>query len=736
MDYHSKIHNFLANIQFYWLICNMKQLLSYILLIIGFVSFPYTSEADTEFQLTQFTTADGLANNTVRHIMQDSKGNIWICTSNGLSYYDGQKFNNFHPLRNSKKICLTDQRIRKAFESDGYIWIATAKGVSCLEMEKKEFVDYNKKGIKVPDFPKDNIHKLTDKQGRIWEVTENDGLFIINKKTGDTEHFTTTSKNNPIPTNALKCIFQDKDGVIWIGTDNLGISQIKTVQNDGVNYMLEGENIRMLMHLGKDRIAVSNRSGDTWIYDSSLKSILGTTKREKSTYCILKDKEDNIWEGTKGNGLYINGEHKVESPFKDIYAFLQDNHGDIWIGTFGAGLFYRNKTFLTEDNGSNRIRTLIEDEEKHIWVGTSNGVFVIDHDIKGKGIKKHLCVENGKLYSNEIRTMFKDSKGNIYIAETGEGFAVINTSKYIKDHNTPIVHVTAEDSLANTMVQSFVEDKEGFVWIATEFGISKYNPVTRTIKNYFFSKNMLNNVYSENCGIILDNGNIAFGTNNGIVIINPSIYNKGEKNTNINAEDITINGQQQKKGIIYVVSKWWKSPWAISLYCVVICIGFYWWRRVKKNNTRFHNTIKELNQKKDRLEAEKEEIREQYSSEIKIRREADKNASEKEFISKIESIANNELGNASFTADDFAVQMGLGRTVFFNKMKATTGYSPKEYMKLKRIKRAAELITTTATPIGEIAFCVGIEDPLYFSRVFKQHFGMSPTEWRNKNTIA
>lgn len=750
MDNHTKVAFSLSDLQFYCFICNMKQYLKYFLTFIVFVLGTVITNADTEFQLTQFTTADGLPNNTVRHIIQDSRGHIWICTSNGLCRYDGKEFHNYHPLREGKGIGLIDQRVQKVFEDNGLLWVATAKGVSCYDLDKSQFVDYSRKGLKVPVFPKDNIHKFTDKQGRTWRVTNDDGLYIDNNK-GQTEHFTTTSKNNPLPTNALKCIFQDNTGVIWIGTDNLGISQIKVVQNDGVSHILDGENIRMLMHLDDKRIMVSNRSGETWTYDSSLTTLLSTNTRDKSTYCVLMDNDSNIWEGTKGAGVYVNGVHRDDSPYKDIYAFLKDRKGDVWIGTFGAGLFHKDKHYLSEDNGNNRIRSLIQDDNGNIWAGTSNGVYVLN--TKQSNSMAHLCVENGKLYSNEIRAMYKDSKGNIYICEAGEGFAVINAERFCKDNNLEPRHFTQEDSLVNTMVQSFVEDNDGFVWIATEFGISKLNASTGTIKNYFFSKNMLNNVYSENCGIRLRDGRIAFGTNNGIVIITPSVYNEGEKTTDITADDVTVNGQG-KTGIVYVVSKWWKSPWAIASYLAILVIAFFVRRKVRRDSKRFHKTIKDLSTKKDELitekeqlitekkqlsaekdelNAEKEEIKALYTTEVTIRREADISAQDEEFIRKVEAIAANEMGRASFTADDFAEQMGMGRTVFFNRMKKTTGYSPKEYLKLRRIKKAAELISTTVMPIGEVGFEVGIEDPLYFSRVFKQEYGMTPTEWRKNS---
>lgn len=729
----------------------------YIFLIL--MLFTATAHADTEFTIEQFTTADGLANNTVRYIMQDSKGRFWFATSNGVSRYENGKFVNYHPSRDKSVIGLRDQRTKGLHEHDGKLWINTSTGYSCFNLHTEAFIDFEKKGIKVPVFPRENTKEIKDKQGRVWRITENDGLYIIYNN-GKTEHFTTSSKNNALPTNALKCIYQDIDGGIWIGTDNLGVSKITVMQNSGIEYLLEGENVRMVTKLNNGDIAVGSRAGDLFIYNNNMTQQASQTHYSYNTYCMYEDGEHNIWRGTKGGGLMINDDSIAGLPHNEIYSILGTNGDYAWVGTFGGGLavydIHTNSvkgTFLNHSYGSKRIRKIIEDKDKQIWIATSDGVYVCNSKTILNGINKekefkHLCVENGKLYSNEIRTIFKDSKGRIYIAEAGEGFAVYD--------NGNISHFTQDDSLVNNMVQCFVEDKQGFIWISTEFGISRFNPAKNKFTNYFFSKNMLNNVYSENCGTLLSDGRIVFGTNNGLIVIQPSIYNASEKTTDIDIEDITINGQPMKRGIIYVVSQWWKSPWAIVVLIVIAGIIITIVINVRRNNSRFHKAIKALTTKKtelaaekdvleaekgmlvaekDELTAQKEELseeKEKLTRDVKIRRKAEQSAEDIEFINQVEQIADEQIANPDFSADDFADKMGFGRTIFFRKMKELTGYSPKEFIKQKRIHRAAFLISTTSRTIAEISYMVGINDPLYFSRIFKAEYNCTPTEWRKK----
>ena len=110
----------------------------------------------------------------------------------------------------------------------------------------------------------------------------------------------------------------------------------------------------------------------------------------------------------------------------------------------------------------------------------------------------------------------QDSKGNIWIAESGAGFCICTPGNdYGKLEFT---HYGVADGLVNSMVQAFVEDAEGKVWITTEYGVSCFFPDSKTFENYFFSSDMLCNVYSESSVLRLQDGRIAMGTNQGSLL--------------------------------------------------------------------------------------------------------------------------------------------------------------------------------------------------------------------------
>ena len=89
------------------------------------------------------------------------------------------------------------------------------------------------------------------------------------------------------------------------------------------------------------------------------------------------------------------------------------------------------------------------------------------------------------------------------------------------------------------------------------------------------------------------------------------------------------------------------------------------------------------------------------------------------------------LSNPDFLVDDLAHATGYGRSQFYSKMVEITGKTPKEYIRDMRMASAAELLRQgRAVNISEVAYEVGFSDPLYFSRCFKQHFGVTPSKYQ------
>ncbi|MDR2804845.1 MAG: response regulator [Dysgonamonadaceae bacterium] len=100
------------------------------------------------------------------------------------------------------------------------------------------------------------------------------------------------------------------------------------------------------------------------------------------------------------------------------------------------------------------------------------------------------------------------------------------------------------------------------------------------------------------------------------------------------------------------------------------------------------------------------------------------------FIDKIHHLIERNIADIDFSVDTFAQTAGMGRTNFYKKVKGLTGHSPNEYLRIIRMKKAAELLTTTDLNVSEVSYKVGINDPFYFSKCFKAQFGKSPSQFQ------
>ena len=102
------------------------------------------------------------------------------------------------------------------------------------------------------------------------------------------------------------------------------------------------------------------------------------------------------------------------------------------------------------------------------------------------------------------------------------------------------------------------------------------------------------------------------------------------------------------------------------------------------------------------------------------------------FLAKLLDIMDKQMDNNTLTVDELVEEMNMGRTVFFNKLKNLTGLSPVEFIREMRIKRAAQLLEDRKYNITEVTYMVGMNDSRYFSKCFKNTYGVTPSEYRKQ----
>ena len=164
---------------------------------------------------------------------------------------------------------------------------------------------------------------------------------------------------------------------------------------------------------------------------------------------------------------------------------------------------------------------------------------------------------------------------------------------------------------------------------------------------------------------------------------------------------------------------------------------------------RSQHTLKQLGEQLSQLKQEKTETELELSrlTEILAVKESKQRLSEKctldeedfsdgakmtdnVLMMQIEQLMKRNIGNARFTANTIAEVLALSRAQLDRRIKRLTGKTPSAYLLDRRMTYARELLLTTKMPISEIAVACGFEDTSYFTRVFKQHYGTTPSGMR------
>ncbi len=106
---------------------------------------------------------------------------------------------------------------------------------------------------------------------------------------------------------------------------------------------------------------------------------------------------------------------------------------------------------------------------------------------------------------------------------------------------------------------------------------------------------------------------------------------------------------------------------------------------------------------------------------------------DEELFKKAYAIVEKNLNNPNFEVTDFAYEIDMSRTQLYRKIHAISGQSVKEFIRIIRLKKAAELLHTKDKNISEIAYTVGFNSLSYFTASFTEYFGMNPTNFIKKH---
>jgi len=113
---------------------------------------------------------------------------------------------------------------------------------------------------------------------------------------------------------------------------------------------------------------------------------------------------------------------------------------------------------------------------------------------------------------------------------------------------------------------------------------------------------------------------------------------------------------------------------------------------------------------------------------------AEQSLADRSFLTRLNDVVYGMMGSSDLSSDMVAEKMYLSRSQLNRKVKALTGFSTSDYIRQMRLNKAKRMIASTEIPIGDIAAQCGLPDMSYFSRIFKQAFRTTPTQYRKNCT--
>ncbi len=472
---------------------------------------------------------NSLSNNFVWSLKQDSRGNLWIGTKEGLNLLTLSNFSDKEELFSAQKLrferfnryASDTIHINAAWivgiseDSNGNMWIGTyGNGLHKFDILSGKFYNYKNDPFDKNSIGINDIKPVyCDPRGQaLWVGTDGAGVFKharnqkpfnwIGNKPGDI---------NSLAANTVYGMTEDSRGNIWIGTQTRGVEKYDPVQKKFMHFPFDPQN-QYSPPSKKVNVIYEDFLNKIWIgtahglarFDYTTNRFIrynSSYNREVSrlpewVYGIFVDSLHNppiMWLGGY-DGLY-----KID-PREDTSTHFKHNALD------SNSLINDNITLIYGEYLNNNL---------YLWIGTENGLDKFDvyqnkfhHFLHDPGNPESIS-------NNSIYCIYRDTSGKLWIGTYGGGLNLLN------EENNTFTYFTEKNGLSNNIVIGILEDDTGNLWLSTLSGLSKFNPDSKQFTNYNEEDGMNCSEFWIGSFFKSHTGALYFGGNNGIVYFNP-----------------------------------------------------------------------------------------------------------------------------------------------------------------------------------------------------------------------
>ena len=512
--------------------------------------------------------------NQVGAIIRDSKGNLWVGTTNGLARYN-EKNDSFDVYKNKvyDKNSLVYNDVRSIIEDrEGVLWVGTYSGISIFDTESS--IKYYNAGLDDGYLLSENmVHGIyEDDEGYLWVGSRTKGVNIIDRE-NNTSKSINMENNNVIQSNSINDITGYKD-FIFVATD-AGVLKINKKENTIQNYNLEdgliGENVKDIFVCDKNYLWIGSTNGLNLLDIENDKIIDMTDYVDEGSYVryVYQGQDGSYYIGfLRDGGLGIIEPNSKETKYyknipndktsissNRVRYINEDSKGNIWIGTSYGLNKYDPKTkvfkrYTTSDGiANNTIYGVLVDDNDNIWVSTNKGISQID--TKNNTVN-NLSVTDG-LQGNEFNgnAAFKSKSGELFFG----GINGLNAF-YPED-------VNSINNKSKVIFDGFKVNNKDYL----DINGLKFDNNTENIKIKFFTP-----VYSSNKNISYEYELIGSNSSKATTKENYVIYNDllpGKYTFKVRAVDSRGDISDSETIEFSIKYPFWMSPIACFIYLVI-----------------------------------------------------------------------------------------------------------------------------------------------------------------------
>ena len=473
-------------------------------LLLALVLVPAGARTDS-FRFRNFGTDDGLPDNSVRAIFQDSYGLIWLCTREGICMYDGL---HFKPLRDDSCDILEGLAMNIAEDRDHRLWFVTTRGIGFHDLETGETrtVRRNTNGglVGAADI-------AVDRNGMVWIANEN--VFCWDPAR---QVLIDYSPFAPFQSEAVEA---DSNGNIWFLSTQDDLFRFNTLNGRFEIVRDSGATGRIARHDivsdGAGHILFSGENGLVYQADILTNGIVPLYRTEaREIRCIVPGQDGQCWLGTDHGILLMDGKdsqvltHDITDPDsvggEDVWSMLRDRQGNLWVGLFYNGLsLCRNQRNLVsryvgkKSGGTlagDMVRPILPLDDAHLLVGTEDGglslVNLSDDSVEtlaipgtdGDGANiQGLCLSGSDLWvatfgngvfrmdlsTRKVRKNYLPGASAASVCATLSGDILAGTTTGLYRYDPDRDEFQHRSEFGQTFVHALFEDSRGNLWVGT-----------------------------------------------------------------------------------------------------------------------------------------------------------------------------------------------------------------------------------------------------------------------------